>query len=38
MQIMLLDIEHIECCKEKGTSKTYDQFGAVGDLSEDNPR
>ena len=29
--------EHIKYCKEKGI-KIYDQFGTIGDLSEDNPR
>ena len=29
--------EHIKYCKEKGL-KVYDQFGTIGDLSENNPR
>ena len=29
--------EHIKYCKEKGI-KIYDQFGTIGDLSENNPR
>ena len=29
--------EHIKYCKEKGI-KIYDQFGTIGDLSNDNPR
>jgi len=29
--------EHIKYCKEKGL-KIYDQFGTIGDLSQDNPR
>ncbi len=29
--------EHIKYCKEKGF-KIYDQFGTIGDLSENNPR
>ena len=29
--------EHIKYCKEKGI-KIYDQFGTIGDLSDDNPR
>lgn len=29
--------EHIKYCKEKGI-KIYDQFGTIGDISEDNPR
>lgn len=29
--------EHIKYCKEKGL-KIYDQFGTIGDISEDNPR
>ena len=29
--------EHIKHCKEKGI-KIYDQFGTIGDLSENNPR
>ena len=30
-------LEHIKYCKEKGI-EIYDQFGTIGDLSEDNPR
>lgn len=29
--------EHLKYCKEKGL-KIYDQFGTIGDLSENNPR
>ena len=29
--------EHIKYCKEKGI-KIYDQFGTIGDISENNPR
>ena len=29
--------EHLKYCKEKGI-KIYDQFGTIGDLSENNPR
>ena len=29
--------EHIKYCKEKGL-KTYDQFGTIGDIKENNPR
>lgn len=29
--------EHIKYCKDKGI-KIYDQFGTIGDLSENNPR